>query len=603
MVTRPDHHAVSLSPLTASGPDTILLDPFAARSCPVRTQNQFDPTVPDPPATGIDDLTEEVRRLVAASREYRGEILDRLSARPDGDVRDLRGLTDRPALEATAAAIDAGVVAIISPALPDDPVGHRRGRPDLVVRGADRPDGSPGYVPVSVRHHKVREARGTEVVGRISALEHPSPGSAGTIPGLTVRSTREPDLLPLVHHWLLLEAAGWSAGDGPLVGLIGTDEPALPRHRIVAGRLVQSATPGIEILWIDPRERLLPTYARRREDHWVLRSPMERYEHEFGFRLTVARVASQHTGSPDDPPPVVRPIVVRECESCRWRLRCQAELAGDDLSVAISKNRLDAKEIATLRSLGIRTVDDLADADLDEILPAYLPEVGHRPSADARLRMAAHRSRLLRSGIELERTTTGPVPVPRSGLEIDLDLETTAGNRVYLWGFLVDGPERHYRDFSSFEDLDTPAELALANRALTWLDDVVAAHPETLVYHYSGFEPHHIRTLAARSGDAELIARANRVLTHMVDLFAIVRTNFFGTHGLGLKKVASAGAGFSWRDEDPGGLNSQSWFDQAVHDPDPDVRAAARRRVLEYNEDDVRATFALRRWLRAEHSA
>ncbi|MBX7471893.1 ribonuclease H-like domain-containing protein, partial [Streptomyces sp. MAG02] len=76
-----------------------------------------------------------------------------------------------------------------------------------------------------------------------------------------------------------------------------------------------------------------------------------------------------------------------------------------------------------------------------------------------------------------------------------------------------------------------------------------------------------------------------------------LKAHFFGVNGIGLKVVANAGAGFSWRDPDPGGLNSQTWWDLAVHDPDPQVRESSRTRVMEYNEDDVKATLAVRRWL------
>ena len=63
----------------------------------------------------------------------------------------------------------------------------------------------------------------------------------------------------------------------------------------------------------------------------------------------------------------------------------------------------------------------------------------------------------------------------------------------------------------------------------------------------------------------------------------------------------AAQAGFAWRDDDPSGLNSQLWFAEAVHAETADPRrAAARQRVLEYNEDDVIATAQLRAWLRAQ---
>ncbi len=38
-------------------------------------------------------------------------------------------------------------------------------------------------------------------------------------------------------------------------------------------------------------------------------------------------------------------------------------------------------------------------------------------------------------------------------------------------------------------------------------------------------------------------------------------------------------------------------YDSAVDDADPATQAEAQRWILEYNEDDVRATAALRGWL------
>ena len=53
--------------------------------------------------------------------------------------------------------------------------------------------------------------------------------------------------------------------------------------------------------------------------------------------------------------------------------------------------------------------------------------------------------------------------------------------------------------------------------------------------------------------------------------------------------------GFEWRDEDPGGSQSMAWWAEYIDDPVGKV--ALRARVIAYNEDDVRATFALRDWL------
>jgi predicted RecB family nuclease len=70
---------------------------------------------------------------------------------------------------------------------------------------------------------------------------------------------------------------------------------------------------------------------------------------------------------------------------------------------------------------------------------------------------------------------------------------------------------------------------------------------------------------------------------------------------MGLKAMAKL-AGFTWRGEEGGGALAMVRYAEAVGDtdPDPEVGAGARRWILEYNEDDVRATAALREWLDTE---
>jgi predicted RecB family nuclease len=154
-------------------------------------------------------------------------------------------------------------------------------------------------------------------------------------------------------------------------------------------------------------------------------------------------------------------------------------------------------------------------------------------------------------------------------------------------------------EFSRFADLDVDAELDLAREALGWLREVVTGPRSALVYHYSAYEVGMIAALAERRPDP-LLAWASRYAAEcFVDLLGIVSSHYFGSAGLGLKQVAVQ-AGFRWRDDDPGGLNSQLWFVEAVHADSAVDRAVARRRVLDYNEDDVLATGALRAWLRAQ---
>lgn len=576
-------------------PPRLLLDAYAARTCAVKTHNRFDPRAV--PASQVDPSTEET---FDAGLEHRTAVIRRLAAVPGAvDLRDLD--VDQPgATRACLVAMAEGAPVIIGGWLPLAEQGYRAGRPDLWVRGADTVEGRPGYLPVLVKNHQMQEMRRS---GRshqfriaVSLLEDPSPTRALEVDSRAIRvSSREGDLLEAAHHWRMAQAHGLVPHGPALAGCIGTDE---------------AADDCPVITWLPLGTPLIRTYSRSAEQGWVRRTALERYDHEYDFRVEVARTARLQ-GRAQAPPALVTPIVVKECTRCQWWETCRPQLDDQDLSLRIEKSPLDVREIAVLRRLGIETIDDLATVDLDELAARYLPQVQHRPRAENRLRLAARRARMLAAGQHLERLTQGPVEVPAAVVEVDFDIETSSQDRAYLWGFLVRDSrtgQQYYRHFSAFHDLDAEAEVALAEEAMGWLRDLVArvradtsaASPHraaVLVYHYSAYEVNQISTLAGRSGSALLRAAREWARDHFVDLFTVVRANFFGVHGLGLKAIATQGAGFQWRDDDPGGLNSQVWFDEAVHAEDEEERAAARVRVLEYNEDDVRATAALRDWL------
>ena len=88
----------------------------------------------------------------------------------------------------------------------------------------------------------------------------------------------------------------------------------------------------------------------------------------------------------------------KECPRCQWWEHCLPQLDPDDVSLRIDKVPLDMREIATLRRHGIATITDLADADLDQLMEWYLPEVTHREGAEGRIRAAARRARMLLEG-------------------------------------------------------------------------------------------------------------------------------------------------------------------------------------------------------------
>ncbi len=568
----------------------FVLDAYAARSCPVKTQNAFLPGLDRP------EPDESLQELFAGGSAFKTDVLRQIIDTA-GQVVDCRALRDQPhdvQVAATLAAMADGVPVIVGGLLPLDSQGHRSGRADLWVRGEDAEDGGPGYHPVMVKLHRMLERQTpgpSHEPFPISALSDPSLAHALAVPGRALRlASREPDLLQLAHYWRLLGAAGRAASATPYGGIIGSDQiPPLGN--------------GLGVSWVRLDAKQVRTFSRTAASGWTKRSALERYDHEHTFRIKVATVAQRQTGSPDDPPLVVMPIRVRECDRCVWWQTCLPQLGDDDLSLRIAKSPLDVREIAVLRRLGVSTLTDLASVELESLLPAYMPEVAHRPGGEERLRIAAHRARLMVSGVDLERVTDDPIDVPRADIEIDFDIETSADDHVYLWGFLVHdtrtGEAPEYVAFSDFSELTDSAERRLADEALTWLHDLVTNSGASVrVFHYSRYEVLRIQRLAEAFGRDPFLWSRSFADEAFFDLFDVVRHHFFGTYGLGLKQVAHSGSGFSWRDDNPGGLNSQSWFADAVHAETDAVRAELTQRVLDYNEDDVRATFALRQWLR-----
>ncbi len=561
----------------------FVLDAYAARSCPVKTHNAFNPRL-EKPAVPLD---ESLAESFDGGRDFRDLTLSAI-VRRNSDVVDLRerllegaGWTELET--ACVAAMEEGAPIIIGGVLPLDLQSHRSGRPDFLVRGADAPDGRPGYLPVRIKPYLVLEKQtgGTDL--GYSTLDNP--GTRSALSGLRYRTRREGALLELAHHWRLLEACGHASTD-ILAGVVGTDR--LP-----------SEGNGNVIAWVNLDHRFIRTFSRTASTGRRLRSALERYDHEHGFRVHVAEQA-QALGTNPELPPVVRPIRIRECEWCAWWNTCRQQMDDDDLSLRISKAPLDVRELQALVSLGIRTVHELAVADVEEILPAYLPLTSHRDRSASRLRQAARRARMLADGVTLERLSDEPVGVPRAEVEIDLDIETAEGDITYLWGALVTNRrtgEQNFHHESSFNALPPEAEVELAASFARWLLAMVQTYPELRVYHYSDYETVHMSRLAERSQHPDLLEVCALFGTHFIDLFRYVRDSMVAVDGLGLKVVATEGAGFRWRDDEPNGLASQTWYRTALQSPDVQDRSSARTRILQYNEDDVRATFAVREWL------
>ena len=457
----------------------------------------------------------------------------------------------------TAEAVAEGSAMIWGALLPAAP-GTRRAAADLLVR---LPEG--GYVPVVVVRHRITDPGEGAIT---SSVARPWPGAAAADGTRRVRSHPR-DLLRLAHLHRLLRAAGWApdsaAPHGGWGGVIGFDSDVVVWHDLWAG-------------------------------HWPGgRSTFTEYDVRVADRMAVATAAAERA------PALAQPLRITECRHCPWWPTCEAALTrAQDVSLVVRG------EVAVgLRAAGISTVAALAAQDPRGELP--VPGV---PVADT---IALARAWL--RGLPVVRRVPR-VSVRRADVEVDVDMESFGESGAYLWGVLLSYPggrregERPpgYHAFATWDPLPTLDEARSFAEFWAWLSAVraeaAASGRSFAAYCYNAHAENRWLLASAqrfrgRPGIPALAEVEEFVADPAwVDIYAVVDEWFLCAHGKGLKRIAPA-AGFGWRDAEAGGENSMRWYRDAVgmdgERPDP----AQRRRLLEYNADDVAATHALRVWM------
>lgn len=249
------------------------------------------------------------------------------------------------------------------------------------------------------------------------------------------------------------------------------------------------------------------------------------------------------------------PRRVKECDSCRYWPLCSRWLSeADDISLLLPGDRSNI-----YREQGISTVSGLIEADLGE--PSLLASA-------------------FRSGTVL--VPRGPVSAPRFDVELFIDMEAYLDQGAYLWGVFDGSTYRSFTDWSLTKQQETFA--SFWSFVVSERDRAVAEDKTFGAFCYSAHgENHWMRRLAG-----PLLPEVEEFIASdsWVDVFRLVKTQFLGPFGLGLKVVAPA-AGYSYNGDVDGEASVNLFLD------------GARAELLQYNEDDCRATAAVLDFLSA----
>ena len=330
----------------------------------------------------------------------------------------------------------------------------------------------------------------------------------------------------------------------------------------------------------------------------------------------------------EDPAAEVYPEPVEHCAICRWRDMCRdRRRADDDLSLVAG---MPTGQRRALKGAGIWTRRGFAGlADLPR-LDRVSTDALERSQRQARLQVASEDAGGIRYELlDPERDADGALvanrgllalPEPAAG-DLFFDIEGTRYysedsrefGLQYLFG-VVDTAEADEAGLPRYTQIwayDRPGEKRAFEELIDFITERRARHPGLHVYHYNHYEPtsvdhltelHRTRQQAVGGLMGRFAAREDEVdglfrLGVFVDLYRVVRQGVrAGVESYSIKRLEPMCEYDRQVDLEEATRNLIA-LEAALEDGTAAGDGERRRVVAGYNEDDCRATLALRDWL------
>jgi predicted RecB family nuclease len=475
--------------------------------------------------------------------------------------------------------VNHGVELILNARLAD--VSARR---TIAVQGfirVGRSDERFNYAPLVVKNHEVTEAASTRRLFE-GSLERLLPSDAVGRESLGLRPT------PTVRRDVLL-----LDGATRLLQAFDASDPS------TRGALVDR---NARLWWL---ELASPSYAR---------SNLGAYDALFDERIEVLRALDSWFDVGGDFP--TSPYWHRDCLTCEFSEHCEGELEAVD-DVSLTRFTSQAQQVL-LREHGVATRATLARLNP---LKVQQSRAAQRPIDDAfpqedrlgrnieRLDELIYRARAHVRQTPLRILPPSKMGCPTADVEVDIDMESY-DDVTYLWGATVSvrhavvGLSAGHFAFAEWDELSAESEAANFSAFWSWLSNVrrlceeqgrtFAAYCFWAQAEDSAMNRAVLAPLEGGPTAADLDRFRQTSPRQWIDLHDLAKEQIQTEGPLGLKQLAVA-AGFKWRDANPSGEASMLWYELALGDGAE--AQTSRTRILDYNEDDCRATRALRDWL------
>lgn len=277
-----------------------------------------------------------------------------------------------------------------------------------------------------------------------------------------------------------------------------------------------------------------------------------------------------------------------------WYKEClkeAEELRDISLIYKLRKDTADA-----LREHGIDTIEKLAIQDIADLpkIPGASIETLNKAKIQAQSLLA---KRPIFIGT--------PESIQEASLKLYFDIEGVKSlGAEYLFGFWVVGdPEGKYarvghvvhsqeddgKYFLYFLAEAPDLEAVMWNNFLDWL---CYLPQEYKVYHYAHYEKTALKHLVEKYTSSDELQKFQ---DHLIDLQKCVdKSVIFPLYFYSIKDLAkSSFVNFKWRHTKAGGGQSIFWYEQWLESKDRRIL----QNIIDYNEDDVRATECLHLWI------
>lgn len=280
------------------------------------------------------------------------------------------------------------------------------------------------------------------------------------------------------------------------------------------------------------------------------------------------------------------------CKLCHWYTYCLDQLTlADDLTLIplLGRSLRDAmqSQVSTIALLAASNPEEFIDGK-KTVFKGLGPD---------RLRLFHARAVMLKSNPP-KPYLRNPILLTPKSTELFFDIEVDPMRNIcYLHGFVErrEGKNDTERFVYFFAEAVTSEE---ERKAFQGAFAYMSALPDAAIYYYSKYERTIYRKLQSKypdvcsAEDIEALFSPDRAIDLYGDI--VIKATEWPTRDHSIKTLAKY-LGFAWRDTHPSGAASIEWFDRWCREKAPEVR----QRILDYNEDDCRATRVLLDGIRA----